>query len=142
MLYKAQAEINALIAEAEAETIESHLVLPQPECNTSVVCCIAREATPNEDQCLIHSEEREVTYERVGAGSGGMKSAEMRNAEVEKALHTQRKIAAAEAVGQRACSSTLRILTGRVQPQPSTEPLQQVTADGQSAFVDISARRG
>ena len=59
MLYRAQAELHALIAEAEAETIESHLVLPQPECNTTVVCCIAGEATPNEDQCLIHSEERE-----------------------------------------------------------------------------------
>ncbi len=55
---------------------------------------------------------------------------------MEKALHTQRKAAAAEAVGRSARSSTFRILPGRVvQPKPITEPLQQATADGQSAVV-------
>jgi hypothetical protein len=32
-----------------------------------VVCCIAGEATPNEDQCLIHSEERERLQKRINA---------------------------------------------------------------------------
>ena len=35
MLYKAQAEINALIAEAEAETKELHVLHVQPEGNTT-----------------------------------------------------------------------------------------------------------
>ncbi len=69
-----------------------------------------------------------------------IKSAEVRNAEVEKVLlHAQRKAEAAEAVGQSARSPTFRFVTSRVQPQqPSTEPLQQATADGQSAVVAIS----
>jgi hypothetical protein len=106
-----------------------------------------------------------LTRARMRLSVVDMKSAEVRNAGVEKALHTQREAAAtaeaveqsahvstyrffsgrvqsrkaesAEAVGRSAGSPTFRILSGRVQPQPSrTEPLQQATADGgQSAFV-------
>jgi hypothetical protein len=66
------------------------------------------------------------------------KSAELRNAEVETALHTQRK-AARE---QSARSSTFRFLTGRVKPQPSTELLQHAIADRQSAVVAVSDAGG
>jgi hypothetical protein len=80
-----------------------------------------------------------LTRERMGLAMVDIKSAEVRNAEVKKALlHTQRKAAAVEAVEQSARSATSRFLTGRIQPQPSTEPLQQATANGQSAVVGIS----
>jgi hypothetical protein len=32
-----------------------------------VVCCIAVEEAPNEDQCLIHTEERERLQKRINA---------------------------------------------------------------------------
>jgi hypothetical protein len=72
-----------------------------------------------------------LTRERVRLAVVDIKSAEVRNAEVEKALHTQRK-----AVGQSARSSTFRFFTGRVQPQPSTESPQQATADVGQRAVD------
>ncbi len=80
------------------------------------------------------------TRERIGLAVVEIKSAEMRNAAVEKALRTQRKAAAAaaavEAVGRSARSSKFRILSSRViQPQPSTESLQQATADGHFSVV-------
>jgi hypothetical protein len=111
-----------------------------------------------------------LTRERLGLAVVDIKSAEVRNAEVGKALlHTQRKAEtveavvqsvsssifrflsdrvqsrkaeAAEAVGRSTGSSTFRILSGRVQPQSSAEPLQQATADGQSAVVPISDMGG
>jgi hypothetical protein len=86
-----------------------------------------------------------LTRERVGLAVVDIKSAEVRNAEVEKALlHMQRKVEAAEAVGQRSRSSAFLFSSDRVQPQPqpppqpsTAEPPQQATADGQSAVVAI-----
>ncbi len=76
-----------------------------------------------------------LTRARVVLAVVDIKSAEVRNADVEKALHTQRKAAAAaEAVGESA--RFFRILPGRVvQPHPSAEPLQQSMTDGQSSVV-------
>jgi hypothetical protein len=83
-----------------------------------------------------------LTRARVGLAVVDIKSAEVRNAKVENALHTQRKAEAAKAVGQSARPPTFLFVFGRVQPQPSTEPLQQqATADdggGQSAVIAIS----
>ncbi len=76
-----------------------------------------------------------LTRARVGLAVVDIKSAEVRNAAVENALRTQLKAEATTAVGQSARSSTFRFLSGRVQPQPSTE---QPTADGQSAVVAIT----
>jgi hypothetical protein len=83
-----------------------------------------------------------LTRERLGVAVVDIKNAEVRNAEVENALHTQRKAEAAKGVGQSARSSTFRFLSGRIQPQPSTEPLQQATADGQSVIVAIAIEGG
>ncbi len=86
-------------------------------------------------------EELEAAYslsrERVVLAVADITSAEMRNAEVEKALHTQRKAAAAKAVKHTLRSPAFLFLTGRVQPQLSTEPKQHVTADGQSSVVAV-----
>jgi hypothetical protein len=80
-----------------------------------------------------------LTRERVSLEVVDIKSAEVRNVVVKKALlHTQRKAKAAKAVGQSAHSSTFRFFSGRVEPQPTTEPPQQATADGQIAVVAIS----